>query len=47
VVQSPLDFRRDQTVRRVVRPKRLQRRGFSQASARWRTRLAISLPQRA
>jgi hypothetical protein len=45
VLQSAPDFRHDQTSCRAMRPKRLQRRGFSQASARLGTRLAFGLPQ--
>ena len=33
------------TARRAMRPKRLEPRGFSQASARLRPRLAFGLPQ--
>jgi hypothetical protein len=45
VLKSTPDFRHDQTSRRAIRPKRLQRRAFSQASARLRPRLAFGLPQ--
>jgi hypothetical protein len=45
VLQSAPDFRHDQTSRRAVWPKRLQRRGFSQTSARLRPRSAFGLPQ--
>jgi hypothetical protein len=45
VLQSALDFRRDQMSRRAMQPKRLQRRGFSQASGRLKPRLAFGLPQ--
>jgi hypothetical protein len=45
VLQSAPDFRCDQTSRRAMRPKHLQRRSFSQASARSRRRLAFGLPQ--
>jgi hypothetical protein len=45
VLQSAQDFRHNQMSRRAMRSKHLQRRGFSQASARWRTRLAFGLPQ--
>ena len=47
VLQSAADFRHEHTSRRAMRTKRLQRRGFSQASARLRPRLAFGLPQRA
>jgi hypothetical protein len=45
VLQSAPDFRHDQTSRRAMRPKRLQRRAFSRASARLRPQLAFGLPQ--
>jgi hypothetical protein len=45
VLQSTANSGRNGIVRRVMRRKRLQRRGFSQASARWRTLLAFGLPQ--
>jgi hypothetical protein len=37
VLQSAKDFGCSEMSRVAMRPKRLQRRGFSQASARWRT----------
>jgi hypothetical protein len=45
VLQSTADFRRNEIVRLAARPKHLQRRGVSQASARLRPRLAFGLPQ--
>jgi hypothetical protein len=47
VLQSAPDFRQDRTSRRAIRPKRLQRRHFSHASARLTARSAFGLPQRA
>jgi hypothetical protein len=45
VLQSAKDFGCCEMVRVAVRPKRLQRRVFSQQAARLRTRFAFGLPQ--
>jgi hypothetical protein len=45
VLQSAPDFRPDQTSRRAMQHKRLQRRSFSQTIARFGTRSAFGLPQ--
>ena len=47
VLQSAADFRHEQMARRAMRPKYLRRRNFSQATARWESRSALGLPQRA
>jgi predicted Zn-ribbon and HTH transcriptional regulator len=45
VLQSTADSGRNEIVRLAMRPKRLQRCGFLQASARLTPRLAFGLPQ--
>jgi hypothetical protein len=45
VLQSTADSGRNEIVRRAMWFKHLQRRGFSQATARWKARLAFGLPQ--